>query len=420
MNGMNKKTLITLIGLSLAPSAVFAAGRLSEYPASEPAKTIAPGFYPTISVGVSTNSNARLATENGQRDTAVFTRPAAYYRKDMGKHTFDIGVDSEIANYKDFSSEDLHNYAVVTRLGLDLTPLIDVNAGAGFERNTDERDLVDRATLATEEPTDLRRWRHRVASAEVRFGRRENRMQIALAGSSGEYRYLDDVDKVRERDHTGVKGTVYYNVTGRTRLSLEGSSTDIDYISDASQLDNTEDRAMLGVEIGGRVENVPGLRNSRRTLNIVGSRVSVKAGSIKKDMDDPSKEDFSGTGYEADVYWKPIQRSTIHFNASRLPYESIDKNQPYLIGDSLGAEWQHELTSRMRSGVYVTSRDDDYSSSERSDTLTNYGAKLTYDWKRWLDIGLSYGHDERDSNVANAAYDDDTVTLELIAGRKSD
>ncbi len=419
MNGMKSAALVSIIGLTLASNSLWAVGRLSEYPASEPASTIAPGFYPTISIGVQSSSNARLATANQQRDTSVFTRPSAYYRKDIGKHTFDIGADVEIANYKNFSTEDLHNYAVVSRLGLDLTPLIDINAGVGYERNTDERDLIDRASLATVEPTDLRRWRHKVASAELKFGRRENRMQIAIAGSTGEYRYLDAIDKVRERDHTGVKGTVYYNATARTRLLLEGSSTEIDYISDASKLDNTEDRAMLGVEIGGRVQNIPGIRNSRRQLNITGSRVALKAGSIKKDMDDPSKEDYSGSGYEADVFWKPIQRSTIHLSASRLPYESIDKNQPYFIGDSLAAQWQHELTSRIQTDLFISSRDDNYSSSERSDTLTNYGVKLTYDWKRWLDIGLSYGHENRDSNVANAEYDNDSVTLELIAGRRN-
>ena len=419
MNAMKITTLTAVIGLTLASGNLWAVGRLSEYPASEPASTIAPGFYPTISIGVTNSSNARLATANGQRDTSVFTRPSAYYRKDVGKHTFDIGADVEIANYKNFSTEDLHNYAVVSRLGLDLTPLIDINAGAGFERNTDERDLVDRATLATAEPSDLRRWRHGVVSAELKFGRRENRMQIAIAGSKGEYRYLDDLDKVRERDHTGVKGTVYYNATGRTRLLLEASSTDINYISDASKLDNTEDRVMAGVEIGGRVQNVPGVRNSRRQLSIAGSRVALKAGSIKKDMDDPSKEDYSGVGYEANVYWKPVQRSTVHLSASRLPYESIDKNQPYVIGDSLEAEWQHALTSRIQTGLNISSRDDNFSSSDRSDKLTYYGAKLTYDWKRWLDIGLSYEHSKRDSNVENAAYDNDSVTLELIAGRRN-
>jgi len=419
MKGMKAQTLVAAIAVMLAPGQLWAAGRLSDYPASEPARTVAPGFYPTISVGVSSSSNARLATRNQQRDTAVFTRPGVYYRKDVGKHTFDIGADVEIANYKDFSSEDLHNYAVVSRLGLDLTPLVDVNAGVGYERNTDERDLIDRATLLSAEPSDLRRWKHKVASAELKFGRRENRMQIVVAGTTGEYRYLDEADNARERDHDGVKGTVYYNVGSRTRLALEGSSTDIDYVSDASKLDNTDDRVMLGVEIGGRVENVPGMRNSRRNLNISGSRVNLKAGSVKKDMVDPSKEDFSGTGYEANIFWKPIQRSTIHLSASRLPYESIDKNQPYLIGESLGAEWQHELTRRLRSALYVSTRDDNYSSSARADTLTNYGARLVYDWKRWLGIGLSYGHDKRDSNVENAAYNNDSVMLELVAGRRN-
>ena len=417
MKGMKQGLLASVISLTLAPVAVWAAGRLSDYPASEPARTVAPGFYPTISVGISSSTNARLASRDKQSDTAVFTRPGAYYRRDFGKHSFDIGADVEIANYNNLSSEDLHNYAIVSRLGLDLTPLIDVNAGVGYERNTDERDLVDRATLATGEPSDLRRWRHKVASAELKFGRRENRMQVVVAGSAGEYRYLNDADRVRERDQDGVQGTVYYRVGGRTRLAVESSTTNIDYISKDSQLDNTEDRIMLGVDIGGRVEKVPGIRNSRQKLNIVGSRVNLKVGSIKKDMDDPAKEDYSGAGYEANVFWKPVQRSTIHLRASRLPYESIDKNQPYLIGKLLEVEWQQELGSRLRSALYASTRDDDYSSSARADSLTNYGAKLTYDWKRWLDIGLGYDHDERDSNVANAAYDNDSIMLELIAGR---
>jgi len=208
-------------------------------------------------------------------------------------------------------------------------------------------------------------------------------------------------------------------VSGRTRALAETSSTDIDYISPASKLDNTETRTMVGVEIGGRVENVPGMRNSRSRLNITGSRVALKAGSIKKDMDDPTMEDYSGTGYEADVFWKPVQRSTIHLSASRLPYESIDKNQPYLIGDKLAAEWRHEVTSRIQTGLYISSRDDEFSTSERADSLTSYGAELVYDWKRWLDLGLAFDHNERDSNVEGAAYENDSVMLELIAGRRN-
>ena len=418
MERMKVRILVSVIGLMLAPAELRAAGSLPDYPASEPARIVAQGFYPTVSVGVSSSSNVQLGTQEQQRDIAVFTRPGAYYRRDLGKNTFDIGADAEIAKYKDLSSEDFSNYAVVSRLGLDLTPLVDVNAGVGYERNVDERNLNDREMLLAGEASKLSGWTHKVASGELKFGRRENRMQFVVAGSTGEYRYLDEADEALDRDHDGVKGTLYYNVGGRTRLALESSLTDIDYIRDASQLDNTEKRVMFGVEIGGRVEKVPGIRSSQRELNIEGSRINLKVGSLIKDMDDPSKEDYSGAAYEANIFWKPIQRSTIHLSVSRLPYESIDENEPFLMGDSLGAEWQHELARRLQSALYVSTRDDDFSSSERADTVLEYGASLAYDWKRWLDISLSYGHEKRDRNFENVAYSNDTITLELIASRR--
>lgn len=383
-----------------------------------PAEGIAPGFYPAISVNYSSDSNVAKTPTNPVSDTSITAEPSLYYRSSIGRHGVDLSAVVKSSQFKDLSSQDVNDYAMIARLGLDITPIIQVNLGVGTETGTDDRDVLSNTSTNPEDLRSLPAWKQNGVGGEVIVGRRDARMQVGVRGMSSTYRYDDEVDRVLDRDRQSATVTAYYNLTGRTTAMLEGTSTDIDYTDPASHLDSTEDSLMAGLRVGGRMSVVRGLREeSRRRILLSGTRGEIKVGSMNKDMADPAIEDFDGTIYHSKVVWEPTRRNSVELVANRTPAESADKTQAYYVGDYLGLSASHDLTGRLRTNAYVGNLEQDYATSVRNDETNQYGVGLKYQAKRWLHIGLSYGHEERDSNIDAANYDNDSVTLEFIAGR---
>ena len=68
--------------------------------------------------------------------------------------------------------------------------------------------------------------------------------------------------------------------------------------------------------------------------------------------------------------------------------------------------------------AYYNRIDDDFDSG-REDKIDDYGIGLVYHARRWLSLGFRYGKSERDSNRADANYDDTyyDIFLQFNAGK---
>ena len=70
-----------------------------------------------------------------------------------------------------------------------------------------------------------------------------------------------------------------------------------------------------------------------------------------------------------------------------------------ILSNNYGLTWNHAWSSRLRTQALAGYRHDDFleSSPSRVDKTATFGAKVSYDFRRWLLLGAEYTHTDRNS-----------------------
>jgi hypothetical protein len=76
------------------------------------------------------------------------------------------------------------------------------------------------------------------------------------------------------------------------------------------------------------------------------------------------------------------------------------------VGKSYGATWSHAWSSRLRTQVLTSFRNDSFPGAlvNRSDDTSSFGLKVGYDFRRWLKFGAELTHTDRESNDPTLNY----------------
>ena len=71
------------------------------------------------------------------------------------------------------------------------------------------------------------------------------------------------------------------------------------------------------------------------------------------------------------------------------------------MSNNYAVSWNHAWNSRLRTQALAGYRHDDFidSAPTRKDKTSTFGAKVTYDFRRWLLFGAEYTHTDRNSNL---------------------
>lgn len=248
------------------------------------------------------------------------------------------------------------------------------------------------------------------------YGARTARGQIDLAGRYEEIRYNNSngLNSENERDSTTLRSTFYYRVAPQTRLLLEFRHADHDYLS--AHEDSSVNLDLLAGVTWEATAKTSG---------------TLKFGRGQKRYDD-SRLDNASTGmWEAAVTWKPRTYSTFNLSTRRSFDEGSDNS---LLADGSGdgsnlfdsddgavklqthsLNWKHYWQKHLYSDLGYSYTDLQYLDSEREDELTGYNLGLTYEARRWLDIGIGYRHSENDSTRRSENYQRNVYALTISA-----
>lgn len=291
-----------------------------------------------------------------------------------------------------------------------------LTADAGFEFNSRNRLLLNAGYHKMEETASEDRtkgsqndkWNTKNIGGVYTFGARTARTQVDLAANYEELRYDNSarkangerLNKDRERDTKLVRATGYYGIAPKTKALLEGRYTDFDYKSNTNR--DSKNKALLAGVTWDATAKTTG---------------TVKVGREKKSYDKSFYSDKSMTMWEAGVAWAPRTYSTFDFKLRR-GFDEGDSYNEYDTGDYVSssvkttayhAGWNHQWMDRLSSKVTYTYTDRKYQndsrvSSDRHDKIKQYGLGMTYEMRRWLDVGLGYTRRDNDSNRANRDY----------------
>lgn len=116
---------------------------------------------------------------------------------------------------------------------------------------------------------------------------------------------------------------------------------------------------------------------------------TVKVGQLDKDFDaaSPGKPDLNN--WKIESQWSPRTYSTVLLSSSQLRQETNGTGD-FVDSWKFSVLWLHDWSDRVHTSLFVGRGTDKFLNDQREDDLTNAGITVSYDFRRWIDVGLGY------------------------------
>ena len=141
---------------------------------------------------------------------------------------------------------------------------------------------------------------------------------------------------------------------------------------------------------------------------------TFKIGREKKDFKKSIYSDKKTGMWEAGITWAPLTYSTFTLN-TRRGFDEGEDNASTIKSENTRLGWKHNWMERLYSEASYARGDRKYQESSRHDKRDDYGLSLTYQARRWLDVGVGYTYADNDSNVRNESYKRNIYALTVSA-----
>lgn len=360
-------------------------------------------FTPTLQVSESYDDNIRAVERNEESSWVTTIAPTftlgAEGRKSAYQVSYNAVSDIFHSNQKDNNTD--HHFTADA--GFEFNDRNRLELNAGYHEIEDTVSLDQQTVLGQQVENDM--YNTKNVGGMYTFGAQSARAQIDFGADYNELRYDNDsrlpngdrLNADKERDATALRSTFYYRVAPKTKVLLEGRHTDYDYVSN-TDLNSTNIGLLTGV-------------TWEATAKTTGT---AKFGREKKDFDDSSIGEKSTGMWEVGATWAPRTYSSFSLN-TRRGFDEGDSGASTIKTQSTTLSWDHNWAERLSSNVSYTRSDQEYQDIQREDTLDVFGIGLTYEMRRWLDIGIGYKYSENDSDAANESYERNIYALSFTA-----
>lgn len=359
-------------------------------------------FTPTLKFAESYDDNIH-ATKNDRKSSYVTTlEPSFTLGLDRAKSAYQLQYRLSSNFYQASSHSDHTDHHLTADTGFEFNSRNRLRLNAGYHKlqDTATDDSFLRASNKNE------KWNTKNIGGVYTFGARTARTQVDFGLNYDELRYDNStkdlagerINKGNERDAAAGRLTGYYEVAPKTKLLLEGRYTDYDYKSNDAR--DSKNKALLAGVTWEATAKTTG---------------TVKVGREKKDYKNSYYKDKSTGMWEAGVEWAPLTYSTFNLKTRR----GFDESSDYANFDGLDAidnvtssiktvdsslGWKHYWADRLYSEAEYRRIDRKYQNVDRDDKIDQYGLGLTYEARRWLDIGIGMKHRENDSDLDSRSY----------------
>ncbi|MCM2318348.1 MAG: outer membrane beta-barrel protein [Pseudomonas sp.] len=384
---MSKKLHISLLALAVtaASSSALAVEAMSI--------KLADGleFTPTLKVSESYDDNFREVESNEESSWITTIAPTFTLGAEGRKSAYKLSYSAVSDTFHSSHEDNNTDHHLTADAGMEFNDRNRLKLNAGYH------DVEETAGLDQKLENDM--YNTKNVGGVYTFGAESARAQIDLGANYEELRYTntDRINADKERDTTALKSTFYYRVAPKTKALLEGRLTDYDYVSN--------DR--LNSENMGLLAGVTWEATAKTTG-------TAKFGREKKDFDDSSIGEKSTGMWEVGATWEPRTYSRFSLN-TRQGFDEGDSGASTIKTQTTTLSWNHDWAERLSSNVSYTRMDQDYQDIEREDQIDTFGIGLTYEMRRWLDVGLGYKYSENDSDAANESYERNIYALSFTA-----
>lgn len=360
-------------------------------------------FTPSLKVSERHDDNI-YATKNNRKSSWVTNlEPSFTLSLDRAKSAYRVNYTASRDFFHSSSKDNNTDHHLTADAGFEFDSRNRLMLNAGYHKMEDTAS--DWQNVAND------KWNTKNIGGIYTYGARTARAQAELAANYEELRYDNStrlnngsrLNSDRERDASSVRATGYYGIAPKTKALLEGRYTDFDYKSNKNR-DSNNKALLAGV-------------TWEATAKTTGT---VKVGREKKSYDKSYYSDKSMGMWEAAVAWAPRTYSTFDFKLRR-GFDEGDSYYEYDSGDHVSSSvkttayhvgWNHQWMDRLSSKMTYSYTDRKYQNdratqaltSDRHDKIKQYGLGVTYEMRRWLDVGLGYTRRDNDSNRVNRDY----------------
>jgi len=356
------------------------------------------GFLAVIDSRLTYDDNIlRTADEFKQSDTSLVVAPELTIAGILGKQRFSATYNGEYAKYADNGDVDYTDHDMRLRANFDhsnrLTSRFDLQYQDKHEDFGDLNNVFNNLT-------EFNHYTDTGLSGRLIYGRQDSFGQLVLRLARNKRDYDNNNQEFRsyERDLAALE--FYYRIAPRTRLLAEVIYQDYSYNPDAGfiDLDNKYTRYQAGIEWAF-------------TNQLEGT---VKVGYQDRIYKLDTLREINGLAYEASIDYSPNTFTKINLTARR---ESIDSSLDAAGGflrTSYGASIEHGLTALIKLEAELGHTTDELVfSANRQDKRYHAKAGLKYSFLTWVDAGINYTYDQRNSSLDAADFTSNSINLTL-------
>jgi hypothetical protein len=351
-----------------------------------------------LNAGLSVKSDSNITrTSEEISDTSATFSPKIQFLSNIGQHNFVIDYQGNFATYNDNSQYNFNDHDLKLAALFDHSYKVNSEFTLGYQDTVEEPGSTNAASQLSDEFNQQTR---KSALAKLYYGTSASIGQLVLGVDHNQQRYTNSNQDFRDYDQNKLTATFFYRMAPKTRLLLEASTAEYDYVAGTQFVDqSSDDKSYLaGVEW-------------EATAITSGT---FRVGYQQKDYADTRFSDIDGLSYFLDMLWKPNTYTTITIGASRSTSESAEQDVSGFISTGYSLALEHAFTPRtFVSAAYEQDKSDFSNAQDRADKRKSIKVGIAHSLRSWLDISLDYRHLERSSNDVFYDFSADTVELSL-------
>jgi hypothetical protein len=359
-------------------------------------------FTPTLDLKTYYTDNLWLTDSNEKDSWVGVVTPRVLAWLQDGVNTYSLGFELKDSTYENSGDDDFTDYTTKLDMHHEFNTRNVVNVLGEYYDGHEDRGtglIEGDLSFATDKPVEYTRS---TVAGDYTYGSKDSKGRVTLAAKTADYEYDNYRDFTRYRDYTQdtFDGIFFWRLAPRTDALLEVRYIDNSYDEDdpadpAGTLSSDEMNYLVGVEWDA----------SAKTSG------HVKVGMYDRQYDSGARSDDDGFTWEVGVTWLPRTYSEVDLKTRRFTQETNGlgnaiNTQEYSLG------WNHHWNQRAQTNLGVRYYTEDYQGADREDDNYVAEARYDYEYRRWLDLGVGYRYEDRDSDINSFSYNANIVFLE--------
>lgn len=371
--------------------------------AQEPSSLPVGGFdvTPTLGIHVENDDNVFLeqaGSETSSTLTRITPKLSAIAGNEVTRYEITYGLEHgrysgvENNNYTDHSLNGQISWSPSIRHMLDVL----VSEARGHDERTVDTEARGNGGTTVDSTSSLDKTKERGLSANYTFGSEGARGRLTLGFTTSQLRYTTNQSTTRdlETDTDTLNAGFSVGIGANTRALLAVRRSENNFVTN-NENDRKDTSYTLGVEWG--------------ISELVQAAISL--GRVNNDLLNTAGDTSSSVG-EASIEWAPLEHSVFTVTGNKNTENSENGVGLFVERSRFEFDWDYAVNDRFSiKTTHGRQQDTFIDANNRVDKLNESQVQFTYEFRRWMALGLTLAREKRTSTEAALDYDNNKVAL---------